>query len=271
MEDVIYNGLKLNNQPAGGVMSIDWSKTVAAIWRPRKGYLKAVEHVDHIELDQLVGIDDQKQQLLWNTQRFLSAEGANNVLLWGGKGTGKSSLVKAVFNCYQEQGLRLIQVDRTDLMELPEIVDEIRGWPQRFIVFCDDLTFDIGEASYRALKSVLDGSIEAPPSNVLIYATSNRRHLLPEFMSENLEARMEGDDLHLGDTTEEKLALSDRFGLWLAFYSVNWQGYLDIVDSYFANYDGDRKALHEAAKQFALARGGSKSGRAAKQFYKAYS
>jgi predicted AAA+ superfamily ATPase len=252
-------------------MSIDWSNTVAAIWRSRRAYLKVVEHIDPIELDQLIGIDDQKQQLLLNTQRFLTGEGANNALLWGGKGTGKSSLVKAVFNHCREQGLRLIQVDRTDLIELPEIVDEIRGLSQRFIVFCDDLTFDIGEASYRALKSVLDGSIEAPPDNLLIYATSNRRHLLPEFMSENQEARMQGDDLHLGDTTEEKLALSDRFGLWLSFYPVNWQGYLKIVDSYFPHYRGDRKALHEAAKQFAMARGGGKSGRTAKQFFKAYS
>jgi predicted AAA+ superfamily ATPase len=252
-------------------MSIDWSKTVAAIWRPRRAYLKAVEHIDQIELDQLVGIDAQKQQLLRNTQRFLSGEGANNALLWGSKGSGKSSLVKAVFNHCREQGLRLIQVERNDLIELPEIVDDIRGQPQRFIVFCDDLTFDIGEASYRALKSVLDGSIEAPPNNVLIYATSNRRHLLPEFKSENLQARMVGDDLHLGDTTEEKLALSDRFGLWLGFYPVNWQGYLEIVDSYFVDYKGDRKVLHEAAKQFAMARGGSKSGRAAKQFFKTYS
>lgn len=252
-------------------MSIDWSKTAAAIWRPRRGCLKAVEYIDQIELDQLIGIDDQKLQLLRNTQRFLAGEGANNALLWGGKGTGKSSLVKAVFNHYRAQGLRLIQVDRTDLVELPEIVDEIRGLSQRYIVFCDDLTFDIGEASYRALKSVLDGSIEAPATNVLIYATSNRRHLLPESMSENQEARMVGDDLHLGDTTEEKLALSDRFGLWLSFYPVNWQGYLKIVDSYFPHYKGDRKALHDAAKQFAMARGGSKSGRAAKQFFTAYS
>jgi predicted AAA+ superfamily ATPase len=252
-------------------MSIDWSKTAAAIWRPRRAYLKVVEDIDQIALDRLIGIDTQKQQLLDNTHRFLIGEGANNALLWGSKGSGKSSLVKAVFHHYREQGLRLIQVERNDLIELPEIVDDIRGLPQRFIVFCDDLTFDVGEASFRALKSVLDGSIEAPPNNVLIYATSNRRHLLPEFKSENLEARMVGDDLHLGDTTEEKLALSDRFGLWLGFYPVNWQGYLEIVDSYFVDYKGDRNLLHEAAKQFAMARGGSKSGRAAKQFFKAYS
>ncbi|MES9971527.1 MAG: ATP-binding protein [Candidatus Thiodiazotropha sp.] len=252
-------------------MTIDWNMTFAAIWRPRKGYLRAVEHIDQIGLDQLVGIDEQKLLLVQNTQRFLAGQGANNTLLWGGKGSGKSSLVKAVFNHFRDQGLRLIQVDRNDLIELPEIVDSVRGAPQRFIVYCDDLTFDAGEASYRALKGVLDGSIEAPPDNVLVYATSNRRHLIPEFMSENREAKMIGEDLHLGDTTEDKLALSDRFGLWLSFYPVNWQGYLNIVDSYFPDYEGDREALHEAAKQFAMSRGGNKSGRAALQFFKAYS
>ncbi len=252
-------------------MTIDWNKTLAAVWRPRKAYLRAIEHIDRTALDRLIGIDVQKRELLNNTQRFIDGAGANNALLWGSRGTGKSSLVKAVLNHFENQGLRLIQVDRNDLTELPEIVDEIRGLTQRFIVFCDDLTFDTGEASYRALKTVLDGSIEAPPTNVLVYATSNRRHLLPEFMSENQEARMVGEDLHLGDTTEEKLALSDRFGLWLSFYPVNWQGYLDIVDSYFPDYTGDRDALHEAAKQFAMVRGGTKSGRTAKQFFKAYS
>ena len=251
-------------------MSIDWQKTHAAIWRARKAYLRPITHIDPIGFGQLVGIDEQKQSLVRNTERFLAGEGANNALLWGSRGTGKSSLIKAVLNHYKQQGLRLIQVDRNDLVELPEIVDEIRQLPFHYIVFCDDLTFDSGEASYRALKSVLDGSIEAPPENVLIYATSNRRHLLPETMTENQEARLVGDDLHLGDTIEEKLALSDRFGLWLSFYPVNWQGYLAIVDSYFQNYSGNREALHEAAKHFAMARGGTKSGRAALQFYRTY-
>ncbi|MCU7926111.1 MAG: ATP-binding protein [Candidatus Thiodiazotropha sp. (ex Dulcina madagascariensis)] len=196
-------------------MPIDWQTTHAAVWRPRKAYLKPIRHIDRIGLEQLV--------------------------------------------------------DRNDLLELPEIVDDVREQPQRFVVFCDDVTFEQGEASYRALKSVLDGSIEAPPANVLIYATSNRRHLLPEKMSENDEARLVGGDLHLSDTTEEKLALSDRFGLWLSFYPVNWQGYLAIVDSYFPDYPGDREALHEAAKQFVMARGGGKSGRAARQFFNIFS
>ncbi|MES9939987.1 MAG: ATP-binding protein [Candidatus Thiodiazotropha sp. 6PLUC2] len=251
-------------------MSIDWQNSTAAIWRPRKAYLREIENTDPIELAHLVGIDQQKQQLVNNTERFIKGAGANNALLWGARGTGKSSLIKAVLNEFKIQGLRLIQVDRNDLVELPEIVDEIRTLPQYFIVFCDDLTFEQGEASYRALKSVLDGSIEAPPENILIYATSNRRHLLPESMDDNQDAVLVGRDLHLGDTVEEKLALSDRFGLWLSFYPVNWQGYLEIVDHYFKDYQGSRETLHEAAKQFAMARGGTKSGRAALQFYKTY-
>jgi predicted AAA+ superfamily ATPase len=252
-------------------VSIDWQKIYAAVWRARKAKLRPIVHIDPIGFDQLVGIEQQKAALAANTERFLKSTGANNALLWGSRGTGKSSLIKAILNQYKGQGLRLIQVDRNDLVELPEIVDEIRELPLRFIVFCDDLTFESGEASYRALKSVLDGSIEAPPDNLLIYATSNRRHLLPETMAENQEARLVDGDLHLGDSTEEKLALSDRFGLWLSFYPVNWQGYLAIVDSYFKDYKGEREDLHEAAKQFAMARGGTKSGRAALQFYKAFS
>jgi hypothetical protein len=252
-------------------VSIDWQATHAAVWRAGKGYLKPITHIDPISFETLVGIEEQKAALRRNTERLIEGAGANNALLWGSRGSGKSSLIKAVFNHYRTQGLRLIQVDRNDLHQLPEIVDEIRELPLYFIIFCDDLTFEAGEASYRALKSVLDGSIEAPPRNVLIYATSNRRHLLPETMTENQEARLVGDDLHLGDTIEEKLALSDRFGLWLSFHPVDWQGYLAIIDSYFKDYTGDRKALHEAAKHFAMARGGTKSGRAALQFFRAYS
>jgi uncharacterized protein len=252
-------------------MTIDWQSTFAAIWRSRKGYLRPIENIDPINLSQLIGIDEQKMQLVRNTQRFLNGEGANNALLWGARGTGKSSLIKGVLNEFKKDGLRLIQVDRSDLSELPEIVDDIRKLPQYFIVFCDDMTFDQGDASYRALKSILDGSIETPPVNVLVYATSNRRHLMPESMNDNQEVALVGRDLHLGDSIEEKLALSDRFGLWLSFYPVNWQGYLEIIDHYFMQYQGDRDVLHQAAKQFAMARGGTKSGRAALQFYKAYS
>jgi predicted AAA+ superfamily ATPase len=246
--------------------SIDWNTTRAAVWRPQKAYLRPVQGIDPIRLEDLIGIDHQKEQLRRNTERFLLSHPANNALLWGARGTGKSSLIKALLNAYQDRGLRIIQVDKADLINLPEIVDDIRDLAQRFIVFCDDLSFEAGEAGYKALKSVLEGSVELPPDNVLIYATSNRRHLLPEYMEENQAAKRVGDEIHFPESIEEKISLSDRFGLWLSFYPINQDEYLAIVDSYFPEYHGDRTALHTAAKQFALSRGG-RSGRVAKQFY----
>jgi len=250
-------------------MNIDWTITSAAVWRPRKEYLRPVQHIDPVRLDTLVGIEHQKEQLQRNTERFLGGLPSNNALLWGARGTGKSSLIKALLNAYKDRGLRLIQVDKNDLINLPEIVDEIRDLAQRFIVFCDDLSFEAGEPGYKALKSVLEGSVELPPDNVLIYATSNRRHLLPEYMEENQAAKLVGGEIHFPEAIEEKISLSDRFGLWLSFYPVNQDEYLAIVDSYFPDFRGDRAALHEAAKQFALLRGG-RSGRAARQFYNGY-
>jgi predicted AAA+ superfamily ATPase len=251
------------------MISVNWHTTVAAIWRPRRQRLHAVQHVDPIELTDLIGIDQQKQKLLDNTRRFLQGKPANNALLWGAKGTGKSSLIKAVLNAHHQQGLRLIEVDKDDLINLPEIVDDVRELPQRFIVFCDDLSFDDQERTYKHLKSVLEGSIELPPENVLLYATSNRRHLMPEFMQDNLDTHLINDELHYSDTVEEKTSLADRFGLWISFYPINTREYLDIVDAYFPDYQGEREQLHAAAKQFALARG-SKSGRTAKQFFLSY-
>lgn len=251
-------------------MSVDWERICAAIWRHRKEYLRPVAHTDPIRLDGLVGIDAQKAQLVSNTERFLGGQPANSALLWGARGTGKSSLVKAILNEYRDRGLRLVEVDKYDLPGLPEIVDEIRALPYRFIVFCDDLSFEAGETSYKALKSVLEGSIEQPPDNILLYATSNRRHLLPEYMQENLDTRVLPDEIHYSDAVEEKIALSDRFGLWIAFYPMNVQEYLAAVDSYFPDYQGDRSALHEAARLFATARA-SNSGRTAKQFFNFYS
>jgi len=247
-------------------VNIDWNTTHDAVWRPRKECLRAVRDIDPIRLADLVGIDPQKAQLQRNTERFLDGLPANNALLWGSRGTGKSSLVKALLNAYRDRGLRLIQVDKTDLVNLPEIVDDIRDLPQRFILFCDDLSFEAGEPGYKALKSVLEGSVELPPDNVLVYATSNRRHLLPEYMEENQGAKLVGGEIHLPEAIEEKISLSDRFDLWLSFYPVSQDEYLAIVDSYFPEYHGDRSELHAAAKQFALARGG-RSGRVAKQFY----
>lgn len=247
-------------------MNIDWNSTKAAVWRPRKEYLRPVQHTDPVRLADLLGIETQKERLQRNTERFLGGLPANNALLWGARGTGKSSLIKALLNSYQDRGLRLIQVDKDDLINLPEIVDAIRDLSQRFLVFCDDLSFEAGEPSYKALKSVLEGSVELPPDNVLVYATSNRRHLLPEYMEENQAAKLVGGEIHFPEAVEEKISLSDRFGLRLSFYPVSQDEYLAIVDHYFADYRGDRAALHEAAKQFALLRGG-RSGRVARQFY----
>ena len=170
-------------------MNIDWHQHHAAIWRARKEYLRPVQHIDPISRDDLLGIDQQKQQLWLNTERFVNKMPANNALLWGARGTGKSSLIKAVFNHFREQGLRLVEVEKADLIFLPEIVDEIRDTKHRFILFCDDLSFEAHETDYKALKSVLEGSIELPPDNVLIYASSNRRHLVPETMQDNRNSR----------------------------------------------------------------------------------
>ena len=247
-------------------MNIDWNTTIAAVWRSQREYLRPVQYIDPIQLEDLVGIEHQKTQLQRNTERFLGGLPANNALLWGARGTGKSSLIKALLNAYKDRGLRLIQVDKNDLINLPEIVDDIRDLAQHFIVFCDDLSFEAGEPGYKALKSALEGSVELPPDNVLIYATSNRRHLLLEYMQDNQDAKLVGTEIHFPEAVEEKISLSDRFGLWLSFYPIDQDEYLAIVDSYFPNFGGDRTALHEAAKQFALLRGG-RSGRAAKQFF----
>lgn len=250
--------------------AIDWQETYAAIWRNQRQYLRAVRHIDPIRLQQLIGIEDQKKRVVENTQRFLTRKPANNALLWGSRGTGKSSLVKALLNEFKDQGLRLIQVDKDDLALLPEILDDIRDLEYRFIVFCDDISFETGDGSYKALKSAIEGSIERPPENVLIYATSNRRHLLPEYMRENLEAKLVGKEIHYGDAIEEKISLSERFGLWVGFYQMDMTQYLQIVDAYFADFRGDREQLHSAARDFALVRG-SHSGRIARQFYQSYS
>jgi predicted AAA+ superfamily ATPase len=249
-------------------MAIDWNTTRAALWRGHREELRAVRNIDPIGLDDLVGIERQKQALLHNTERFVAGQPANHALLWGARGTGKSSLIKALLNGFHDKGLRLVEIDRDELIHLPEIVDEIRESAWRFILFCDDLSFDNGERSYRSLKSILEGSIELPPENVRIYATSNRRHLVPETMQENRDSGIINGELHYADAVEEKISLADRFGLSLSFYSIDQEEYLAIVDRYFSGYTGDREQLHLAARQFAQLKGG-RSGRTARQFYNA--
>ena len=250
-------------------MDIDWTTDHAAIWRNYSKRLRPVRQLDPVELTELIGIEQQKRVLIRNTERFMAGQPANNALLWGARGTGKSSLVKAVFNAYRRQSLRLIEVDKDDLLNLPEIIDCIREFPYRFILFCDDLSFDLHESTYKHLKSVLEGSVEVAPDNTLLYATSNRRHLLPEKLADNLDTKIVDGEIHYADAVEEQISLSDRFGLWIAFYPENLENYLRIVDSLFEDFAGDRAALHEAAKLFATSRA-AKSGRTARQFYNHY-
>ncbi|RTZ41747.1 ATP-binding protein [Candidimonas sp. SYP-B2681] len=249
---------------------IDWS-AYAFRWRKRgaRGWLDAVAHVSTINLDDLQHIERQKAIIDRNTQHFLHKKPANNVLMTGARGTGKSSLVKAMLATYGGQGLRLIEVDKADMGDLGDIVDLVSVRPERFIIFCDDLSFEEGEAGYKALKSVLDGSISASGDNVLIYATSNRRHLMPEYMSENLGAKHQSDgEIHPGETVEEKISLSERFGLWLSFYPFKQDDYLDIVYYWLKEHGcstADIESSRTEALQWALERG-SRSGRVARQF-----
>lgn len=250
---------------------MDWKNTFAAIYRAKKDALKPVKYLDEITLDDLVGIEQQKEEILSNTKRFLNNLPANNVLLWGARGTGKSSLIKAILNEYKDEGLRLIEIDRDDLDDLIEIADEIRELPYKFIIFCDDLSFEEGEKGYKGLKRILEGSIEKSPDNIKIYATSNRRHLITEYQSDNNGTKVGSNgEIHYSDSVEEKISLSDRFGLWLGFYHGSQQEYLTVVDSYFKNYEGDKEELHKQALQFAQRRA-SKSARTAKQFFNAIS
>jgi uncharacterized protein len=253
----------------------DWSASVAFRYRKRgaHGVLEPVRHVATIALSDLQEIDDQKAKIQRNTEHFVQGLPANNVLLTGARGTGKSSLIKACLNAYAPQGLRLIEVDKADLTDLPDIVDVVSDRPEKFMVFCDDLSFEDGEAGYKALKSILDGSVAAATPNVLIYATSNRRHLLPEYMKENLSYTHTDDgEVHPGEAVEEKISLSERFGLWVSFYPFSQDEYLSVVNQWLGHY-GVPASAFEAARPLALVwalERGSRSGRVAYQFARDY-
>lgn len=249
---------------------IDWKASIAFRWRKRDGHglIEPVTHVHRINLKDLRGIDEQKQMVEQNTRQFVEGFPANNVLLTGARGTGKSSLVKALLNKYASQWLRVIEVEKQDLVDLPEIVERIYRRPERFVLYCDDLSFEADEPGFKALKVVLDGSVAAASENCLIYATSNRRHLMPEFMHENLEYKHVGEEIHPGETSEEKVSLSERFGLWVSFYPFDQDDYLKIVAVWLEHFKAPgahSDAVQRAALQWALQRG-SRSGRVAWQF-----
>jgi predicted AAA+ superfamily ATPase len=232
-----------------------------------------VHEVHLISLDDLLFLDRQKAELVRNTEQFLAGRPANDALLWGARGTGKSSLIKALFNRFRPQGLRLIQVDRADLIDLPEMVDRVRGSQDKYLLYCDDLSFEADDASFKALKSVLEGSIFAPPNNLLLYASSNRRHLLPEYQSENLDCRVLDGEVHFGETVEETISLSDRFGIWLSFHPFNQEQYLQTVFHWLHRLScpvPEQEVVRGAALQWALRRG-SRSGRTAWQFARDWS
>ena len=257
------------------LLAPDWSASTAYRYRKRTGSctLEPVKHVASIRLTSLVEVEPQKDRLLRNTEQFVSGHAANNVLLTGARGTGKSSLIKACLNEFSSRGLRLIEVDKADLVDLPDIVEQIEARPERFVVFCDDLSFDEGEPGYKALKSTLDGSVAQASDNVLIYATSNRRHLLPEYMKENLSYQHREDgEVHPGEVVEEKISLSERFGLWVSFYPFTQDEYLAIVAQWLRSFGVAEDAIAAARQEslvWALERG-SRSGRVAWQFARDY-
>ena len=263
--------LRLEQLLPPGPPATDWGESIAFRWRSSSrrgaaGWLQPVRQVHRIRLADLRGIDPQIERVEQNTRQFLEGKPANNVLLTGARGTGKSSIVKGLLNKYAKQGLRLIEVEKNDLVDLPQIVDQVALRKERFLLFCDDLSFHGAEDGYIALKVALDGSVSTTSENLLIYATSNRRHLMPEYMAENLETKYIGDEIHPGETVEEKISLSERFGLWITFYPFDQDEYLDIVAHWLKAFGvaADAKSKEEAL-QWSLQRG-SRSGRVAYQF-----
>jgi predicted AAA+ superfamily ATPase len=254
----------------------DWSASIAFRYRKRSsghGVIEPIRQVAAMQLEQLKEIGPQKEKIQRNTEQFVNGQPANNVLLTGARGTGKSSLIRACLHHYAPQGLRLIEVDKADMVDLPDLVEAVSERPEKFIVFCDDLSFDEGDAGYKALKSILDGSLSATTANVLIYVTSNRRHLLPEYMKDNLSyTHTEDGEVHPGEVIEEKISLSERFGLWVSFYPFSQNEYLTIVAQWLSSFGVDAAAIEVAKPEslvWALERG-SRSGRVAYQFARDY-
>ncbi len=252
--------------------AVNWN-SLAWRWQVRngRGYLEAVPHPHQIKLESICNVDAQKSEVVRNTAQFVNGFPANNVLLTGARGTGKSTLVKALLSEFAKDGLRIVEVEKQDLVALPEIVSLLRSRPERFIVFCDDLSFEAAEPGYKALKVVLDGSISATSENVIVYATSNRRHLMPEFMAENLETQYVGEEIRPGETSEEKISLSERFGLWLSFYAFDQDEYLNVATYWLKQYGitDMSEEVRQAALLFSLTRG-ARSGRVAYQFARDY-
>jgi predicted AAA+ superfamily ATPase len=266
---------RLEKLAPAGSEETDWSGAIAFRWRgagsPRP--LQPIRRPHRLALADLLCVDLQKRELDRNTRQFLKGLPANNALLWGSKGTGKSSLIKALLNEYAEQGLRIIEVDRQHLIELPDILELLYPRPEKFILYCDDLSFEADDAGYKALKAILEGSLSAPPVNVLIYATSNRRHLLPEYPEDNQQARWIEGELHQGEAVEEKISLSERFGVWLSFHAFTQDQYLEVVRHWLEKLGSppdDWETVRAEALRYALLRG-SRSGRVAWQFAKDWS
>lgn len=270
-EDVLMRLEPLLPAPRG---LIDWQQSLAARWQRdgRSGFLLPLKVSLDLRLSDLIGVDRQREQLARNTRQFIQGLPANHALLWGARGTGKSSLVRALLAEHAAAGLRLVEIERDHLADLPRIVEQLAGLPQRFVLFCDDLSFESGEGDYRMLKTVLDGSLERAPDNVLLYATSNRRHLLPEKESDNENWQRVDGELHPNEAVEDKIALSDRFGLWLSFYPFTQEHFLDVVRHWIAVHAEQagltwqwHEALEKAAIRWALGRG-NRNGRCAYQF-----
>ena len=254
---------------AFGKTGIDWRSTTAAVWRSNRHFLKPITQPEMIAPDSLLGIEEQKSLLYKNTENFLRNQPCCHTLLWGARGVGKSSLIKTLLTRYHRVGLRLIQIPKEDLHLLPDITDDISDHNQHFIIYCDDLSFDEGQSEYRMLKSTMEGTLEKPPANVLIYATSNRRHLMPEHMADNLNTQPADSSHHVAEAIDERLSLADRFGLSLSFSPMTEETYLTIVDNLFRRVKVDKQQLHEEAVRFAMQRGGH-SGRTARHFLNHY-